>query len=105
MSCHAGGRKRIDVPGPAGRAAGEGDTGGAAGLAAAGRRGVGARVSARALRLPRAFISDHPLPWLLPLIVILAVFAFYPLFYNIWLSFHEFVPRKRAVLPVGFDNW
>ena len=60
---------------------------------------------ARALRAPRFMISDHPLPWLLPLVVILVVFALYPFFYNIFLSFHEFVPRKRGLEFVGLDNW
>jgi len=50
-------------------------------------------------------ISDHALPWLLPLLTILLVFALFPLFYNIWLSFHEFVPRKRALEYVGTKNW
>lgn len=57
------------------------------------------------LRAPRLFISDRPLPWLLPLIVILVVFALYPFFYNIYLSLHEFVPRKRELVFVGAENW
>jgi multiple sugar transport system permease protein len=43
--------------------------------------------------------------WLAPLILILAAFALYPLFYNIWLSFHEFAPRRRALEYVGTENW
>ncbi|MEO1105357.1 MAG: sugar ABC transporter permease, partial [Pseudomonadota bacterium] len=35
----------------------------------------------------------------------LLVFALYPLFYNIWLSFHEFVPRRRSLEYVGLENW
>lgn len=54
---------------------------------------------------PRFLISDHALPWLAPLLAILLVFALYPFFYNIWLSFHEFVPRKRALEWVGTENW
>jgi multiple sugar transport system permease protein len=50
-------------------------------------------------------ISDHALPWLTPLLAILLVFALYPFFYNIWLSFHEFIPRKRALEWVGTENW
>jgi len=50
-------------------------------------------------------VSDHPFPWLFPLIAILLVFAVYPLIYNIYLSFHEFVPRKRGLVFVGLDNW
>ena len=53
----------------------------------------------------RAVVSDHPLPWLLPLIAILVVFTIFPLLYNVWLSFHEFFPRKRAVQFVGLANW
>lgn len=53
----------------------------------------------------RWFLSDHPLPWLLPLIAILIVFAIYPLFYNIWLSFHEYAPFRRRVEYVGWANW
>ncbi|WP_240722285.1 carbohydrate ABC transporter permease [Poseidonocella sp. HB161398] len=55
--------------------------------------------------LPRMLTSEHPLPWLLPLTAMLLVFTVYPLIYNIWLSFHEYVPFKRALVPVGTDNW
>ena len=48
---------------------------------------------------------DHPLPWLIPLIAILVVFTIYPLFYNIFLSFHEYAPLKRQLVFVGGDNW
>jgi len=53
----------------------------------------------------RIAISDSPIPWLAPLVALLVVFTVYPLFYNIWLSFHEFVPKRRAVEFVGVDNW
>ncbi len=53
----------------------------------------------------RTLVSDHPLPWLLPLIAMLVVFTVFPLLYNIWLSFHEYMPRKRAVVYVGGQNW
>lgn len=53
----------------------------------------------------RLFLSDHPLPWLLPLTAILIVFAIYPLIYNIWLSFHEYAPFRRRIEYVGFANW
>lgn len=62
-------------------------------------------MSSGLLRAPRVMISDHPLPWLLPLLAILVVLAVYPFFYNIWLSFHEFVPRSRGIEPVGWENW
>jgi multiple sugar transport system permease protein len=56
-------------------------------------------------QVKRIAISDSPWPWLLPLIALLLVFTIYPLIYNIWLSFHEFVPRKRALQYVGTSNW
>lgn len=57
------------------------------------------------LRAPRYMLSDHAWPWLTPLVAMLVVFAVFPFFYNIWLSFHEFVPRKRALEFVGTENW
>src|SRR5215210_6838270 len=60
---------------------------------------------AQAVANRRIFVSDHPIPWLLPLIAILVVFAIYPFFYNIYLSAHEFVPRKRGLEFVGWENW
>jgi multiple sugar transport system permease protein len=59
----------------------------------------------RVAQVKRFVVSDHPLPWLLPLVAILLVFTVYPLIYNIWLSFHEYVPRKRALEYVGTRNW
>jgi len=56
-------------------------------------------------QVKRIAISDSPWPWLMPLIALLVVFTIYPFFYNVWLSFHEFVPRKRSLAFVGFDNW
>ena len=56
-------------------------------------------------QIKRLSISDSPVPWLLPLVAFLIVFTIYPLIYNIWLSFHEFVPKKRALAFVGFQNW
>lgn len=61
--------------------------------------------SSSTLKAPNFMLSDHALPWLAPLIAILVVFALFPFFYNIWLSFHEFVPRKRALEYVGTANW
>jgi multiple sugar transport system permease protein len=72
------------------------DTGTAAPLARGTRR----------LRLPLGPLSvDRPLPWLLPLIVMLLIFTIYPLFYNVWLSFHEYAPFRRSLEFVGFSNW
>ena len=59
----------------------------------------------RPTRVPRRYLTDSPWIWLSPLIAMLAVFALYPFFYNIWLSFHEFVPRDRGLAYVGFANW
>ena len=62
-------------------------------------------MTAAAIRLRRMVSSDHPLPWLAPLIAMLVVFTIYPLIYNIWLSFHEYAPFKRRLVYVGWDNW
>lgn len=56
-------------------------------------------------QVKRIAISDSPVPWLAPLVALLVVFTIYPLFYNIWLSFHEYFPRKRAIQFVGLQNW
>ncbi len=56
-------------------------------------------------QVKRIAISDSPVPWLAPLVALLVVFTVYPLLYNIWLSFHEFVPKRRALEFVGFENW
>ena len=58
-----------------------------------------------AVKLSRVVSSDHPLPWLAPLIAMLVVFTVYPLIYNIWLSFHEYAPFKRRLVYVGWENW
>ena len=50
-------------------------------------------------------LSDHPLPWLLPMVSMLLVFTVYPFFYNIWLSFHEYSVFKRRLIYVGGENW
>lgn len=55
--------------------------------------------------LPRFMISEHPFPWLAPLIAMLLAFAVFPLCYNIYLSFHEFAIFKRSLVYVGWDNW
>jgi multiple sugar transport system permease protein len=57
------------------------------------------------LAVPRFMISEHPFPWLFPLIAMLLVFAVFPLVYNIYLSFHEFVILKRSLVFVGWQNW
>ncbi len=62
-------------------------------------------MSGVAVKLRRVVSSDHPLPWLAPLIAMLVVFTIYPLIYNIWLSFHEYAPFKRRLVYVGWENW
>lgn len=57
------------------------------------------------LSMPRFMISDHPFPWLAPLIAMLLVFAVFPFVYNIYLSFHEFAIFERSLVYVGWDNW
>ena len=57
------------------------------------------------LTAPKSMISDHAFPWLAPLVAMLIVFAVFPFFYNVWLSFQEFVPRERALEFVGTENW
>ncbi len=57
------------------------------------------------LAAPKFLLSDRAWPWLAPLIAMLVVFALFPFFYNIWLSFHEFVPRERTLEWVGMANW
>ncbi len=53
----------------------------------------------------RSALFDHPLPWLLPLIAILALLAIFPLFYSIWLSFYEWSTFNRQLEFVGWRNW
>ncbi len=55
--------------------------------------------------IARALSSDHPLPWLFPLIAMLVLLTIYPLFYNIYLSFHEYSIFKRELQFVGTENW
>ena len=59
----------------------------------------------KSFTLPKFLTSDSAFPWLLPLVTMLIVFAIIPFFYNIYLSFHEFVPLKRKLVYTGFDNW
>jgi multiple sugar transport system permease protein len=56
-------------------------------------------------RLRRLISTDGPTPWLFPLVAMLLVFTIYPLFYNVWLSFHEYAPFRRRLEYVGWANW
>lgn len=53
----------------------------------------------------RLFSGESAFPWLAPLVIMLLIFTIYPLIYNVWLSFHEYAPFKRRVVPVGLENW
>ncbi len=53
----------------------------------------------------RFWSFDRAWPWLAPMVLMLLVFTIYPLIYNVWLSFHEYVPLKRKLVNVGWDNW
>ncbi len=55
--------------------------------------------------LRRSLSLDRPLPWIAPLLALLILFTIYPLFYNVWLSFHEYAPFKRRLEYVGWSNW
>ena len=49
--------------------------------------------------------ADRPVVWMMPLVLMLVAFTIVPLFYNIWLSFHEYAPFKRQLVYVGMQNW
>ncbi len=49
--------------------------------------------------------AEHPLPWLLPITVMLTVFGIYPLAYSIWLSFHKRNVVSRQLVFSGWDQW
>ena len=72
--------------------------------AAHGRAGL-AEAPAAPSRLRRIVSGDGPTPWLFPLVAMLIVFTIYPLFYNIWLSFHEYNAFRRGLEYVGGANW
>ena len=59
----------------------------------------------KSFTLPKFLTSDSAFPWLLPLVTMLIVFAIIPFFYNVYLSFHEFVPLKRKLVYTGLNNW
>lgn len=55
--------------------------------------------------LPRWLTSEHPLPWLAPMVAALVTFGIYPLCYSIWLSFHQWNRYTRDYLFVGGKQW
>ena len=56
-------------------------------------------------RLPRWLTSEHPFPWLLPVIAMLTVFGVYPLLYAISMSLYQRNRIKRIDEFVGLKNW
>lgn len=50
-------------------------------------------------------LLERPAVWVLPLTLMLGVFALYPFFYSIYLSAHEFNSFRRSFVFVGWDNW
>lgn len=56
-------------------------------------------------RLHHLWSFENPLIWLLPAIVMLTLFSFYPLIFNLINSFKEFDPVAKSFQPVGFANW
>ncbi len=48
---------------------------------------------------------DHPLPWLLPAVLLLVALGLYPLGYNLVNSFREFDEMTGRVEWVGWANW
>lgn len=59
----------------------------------------------RKFALPNFMTSEHPFPWLAPLIAMLLAFGIYPLFYAFWLSLHQRNRIKRVDEFVWFKNW
>jgi multiple sugar transport system permease protein len=53
----------------------------------------------------RFWSTDNPTFWLLPAMGMLLFYSIFPLFYNLWLSFHEWQTRRKVFLPVDLDNW
>lgn len=49
--------------------------------------------------------AEHPLPWLLPITVMLTVFGIYPLLYSVWLSFHKRNVVTRQLVYSGWTQW
>lgn len=56
-------------------------------------------------RMPRWLSSEHPFPWLAPLVGMLLVFGIYPLLYALWLSLHQRNRIKRIDEFTGLKNW
>jgi multiple sugar transport system permease protein len=57
------------------------------------------------LNLRHMLSSEHPLPWLMPVTAVLALFGVYPLLYAIWLSLHKRNPVTRISVFEPSWNW
>ena len=58
-----------------------------------------------AFRPPRWLTAEHPLPWLLPMTVLILACGIYPLLYSVWLSFQERSRVTRKFEFVGLKQW
>lgn len=67
--------------------------------------GYVAKEHARVSRMPRWLTSEHPFPWVAPLVAMLIVFGIYPLIYALVLSFEQRNRIKRVNEFVGLKNW
>lgn len=56
-------------------------------------------------RLQHLWSFEGPLLWLLPAIIMLAMFSIFPLLFNLINSFREFNPISKAFEPAGLTNW
>jgi multiple sugar transport system permease protein len=61
--------------------------------------------SAPALGLPRWFTSEHPVPWLFPIVAMFLAFGIYPLAYSLWLSLHKQNFFTRSMDFSGLLQW
>ncbi len=59
----------------------------------------------RRLVLPHFLTTEHPLPWLLPVTVLLTVFGVYPLVYSGWLSLHKRNVVSHQLVFSGLTQW
>ncbi|MGI9509280.1 MAG: carbohydrate ABC transporter permease [Geminicoccaceae bacterium] len=55
--------------------------------------------------LPGWLTSDHPLPWLAPMLAMILAFGIYPLLYAVWLTMNQQNRFTRQIEFVGADNW
>ena len=58
-----------------------------------------------ALALPRWLTSEHPIPWLFPIMAMFLAFGIYPLAYSLWLSLHKQNFFTRSMDFTGLLQW